>query len=445
MTKKRSHKSKIRLRPSEKLVPRIDINSIFETVWTNVKKSMGISEFVSGYKYDDEDFVRAIAYKALSGKPMSVALDKLNDLLFDELGEDPRCIDKAHERYERKVPNASQVNAFLRKLPPPFIAWLESALFDALIDKALEMGMITCTIEVYIDFHKLDYYGVDRNATNSGITNVNSGAGTSRARKYGELMISSGRGVLFANVCLSRQGYMKEAWMFQALLTLISRGFIIKRVLADREFSTYDVLAVMGFLGVPYTGTMKRTPSIRKLVGQYIDAKSQAVIPFGVQPSPTTRFKAGAIPVHVIFKAEPGKRVRDIRLALAAGKLTRAEAIKHVHVFITTETHPAKASGLTSWGMRIAQIFRNRWRIETGFRVSDGFSPSSHARSNKAKTFWLVMDRFNYNCWKVQQAPHHELKDVPKSWNDGQTRDRFVDVGTELIVKSGAEAVAIAA
>jgi hypothetical protein len=445
MTKKRSHKSKIRLRPSEKLVPRIDINKIFEDVWSSVQKEMGISSFVNGYKYDDEDFVMAIAYKALSGKPMAVALNKLNDLLFDEMGEDPRCIDKAHERYERKVPNASQVNAFLRKLPSTFLARLESAMFKALIDKALEHGLITHNIEVYIDFHKLDYYGKDRNPTNSGITNVNCGAGTSRARKYGELMISSGRGVLFANVCLSRQGYMKEAWMFQALLTLMSWGFTIKRVLADREFSTYDVFAVMGFLGVSYTGPMKRTPTIRALVDQYLDAKSNAVISYKLQPSPTTRFKVGAIPVHVIFKAEPGKRVRDIRIALNAGKITRAEARKHVHVFITTEPDPTKASGLISWGMRIAQIFRHRWRIETGFRVSDGFTPSSHARSNKAKTFWLVMDRFNYNCWKVQQAPHRKLKDVPRSWIEGQTRDRFVEVGTELIVNSRAETLAAAA
>jgi hypothetical protein len=68
------------------------------------------------------------------------------------------------------------VNAFLRNLPSTFLARLESALFKALIDKALEMGLITYEIEVYIDFHKLDYYGIDRNATNSGITNVNSGA-----------------------------------------------------------------------------------------------------------------------------------------------------------------------------------------------------------------------------------------------------------------------------
>jgi hypothetical protein len=93
MTKKRSRKSKIRLRPSEKLVPRIDINGIFKNVWSNVQKEMGISNFVNGYKYDDEDFVMALAYKALSGKPIAVALNKLNDVLFDELGEDPRCID----------------------------------------------------------------------------------------------------------------------------------------------------------------------------------------------------------------------------------------------------------------------------------------------------------------------------------------------------------------
>jgi hypothetical protein len=72
--------------------------------------------------------------------------------------------------------------------------------------------------------------------------------------------------------------------------------------------------------------------------------------------------------------------VGDLRVALMAGKVTRAEVRKHVHIFITTEAYPAKASSLIAWGMRIASIFRHRWRIETGFRVSDGIPPSSQAR-----------------------------------------------------------------
>jgi hypothetical protein len=159
---------------------------------------------------------------------------------------------------------------------------------------------------------------------------------------------------------------MKEAWMFQALLTLMSWGFTIKRVLADREFSTYDVLAVLGFLGVPYTGPMKRTPTIRKLIDQYINVQSKAVVSVQIQPNITTRFKVGAIPVHVIFKAEAGKSARDIRAALAAGKITRAEARKHIHVFITTEKDPRRAASLISWGMRIANIFRYRMAYRNG-------------------------------------------------------------------------------
>jgi hypothetical protein len=442
MTKKRSKRPTIRPLPFEKLVPRIDINAIFNDIWTQTKNDMGISEFVHGYRYDDEDYLRAFAYKAMSGEPMAESLNTLNDLLFNELGEEPRCIDPAHERYERKVPNASQVNAFLRKLPPMFLARFESALFKALVDKALENKLITHEIEIYIDFHKLDYYGADRNATNGGISNVNNGAGTSRARKYCELMISSGRGVLFAGVNLNRQGSMREAWVFQALITLLSWGFTIKRVIADREFTTYDMLAVLGFLDIPYTGPIKRTPVMRKLIDQFIDAKCSAVIPHNLKPIRTTRFKVGDISLHVIMKAEPGKRVRDLRASLAAGKITRAEARKQVHVFITTEKCPAKKSGLVSWGMRIATIARRRWRIETGFRVSDGISESSHAHSNKAKTFWVVMDRASYDLWKIQQAPYRRLKNVPESWREGQTGKRFRKVASDQLVKSHAEFLA---
>jgi hypothetical protein len=186
------------------------------------------------------------------------------------------------------------VNTFLQKLPRIFLAGLESALFKALIDKALEYKLITLDIKINIDFHEIDYYGVDRNPANSGITNVNDGAGTNRAQKYCELMISSGCGVLFAGVNLNRQSWMIESWIFQQLMLLLSWGFSIKRVIADREFTTYNMLAVLGFLDIPYTGPIKRIPAIRKLIDQFINAKSPAVILFDLQPSAKTRFKVGA-------------------------------------------------------------------------------------------------------------------------------------------------------
>jgi hypothetical protein len=42
---------------------------------------------VHGYKHGDEDFLRAIAYKAMWGESMAESLDRLNDLLFNESGE----------------------------------------------------------------------------------------------------------------------------------------------------------------------------------------------------------------------------------------------------------------------------------------------------------------------------------------------------------------------
>jgi len=255
-------------------------------------------------------------------------------------------------------------------------------------------------------------------------------------------MIYSNGCTIFAGAVLNRQGSQKEAWIFQSLMTLLSWGFTIKRVIADREFSNYDMLAMLGFLNVPFTGPVKRMPAIRKLIDQFLAAQSPAVIPCSLHPSATTHFKVGPINVHVILKAAPGMTIRAVRAALNAGTITIADARRQVYSFITTEKAPGKASSMASWGMRLANLARYRWRIETGFRVSDGFTPSSHARYNKVKTFWLVMDRVNYDLWKLQQHPQRKLKDVPKSWREGQTRDRFAEVTTSYLVKNHAEFIA---
>ena len=142
--------------------------------------------------------------------------------------------------------------------------------------------------------------------------------------------------------------------------------------------------------------------------------------------------------MHVIMKAEPGARVRNLRASLAAGTITLADARKRVHVFITTEKRPSKASGLISWGMRIATIARHRWRIETGFRVSDSISQSSHAHSNKAQD---ILGRYEPDERRPLEGPAStasEVKGRPEVVARGQTRDRFADVATDIMVKSHA-------
>ena len=436
MTRKKSRKPKIHLQPAEELVPREDWFAFFNKVCGDVHAELESTSFSNGYRHDDQKFWDAIIYGVLNGKPLKDGSDQLNDLLYKQLGKERQCIDGTRMRYERLVPNAQQINAFLRKIPEAFLWKFRVALLKAQVNRALEMGLITKIIEVYIDFHKVDYYGGDRRETNAGITNVNDGRGTNRARKYGNVMISSGYVSLFSGVVLTKQGAGKEAWIGELLLMLRFWGFTIKRVYADREFSTYDVLALLDMLDVPYTGSMKRTWGMRKLIDKYLDGECKAVVLYRVAPNQGTRLDIGLIPVHVIFKMDTGTSIFAVRKALKDGTMTRAEARKKVHVFITTEQEPAISTKLISWGMSVIEGFRRRWRIETGFRDDKKFSPMSHARRNSIKTFKVGLGHFGYNGWRIQCGLYKRLQRVPTTWREGETRERFGTVATTMHVEN---------
>ena len=111
------------------------------------------------------------------------------------------------------------------------------------------------------------------------------------------------------------------------------------------------------------------------------------------------------LPIHVmlIMKTHPHCRVRDIRRAYRDGTLTIADAMKSLHIFITTEPAPDDHRKWTKWGLRLIQSFRHRWRIESGFAGLEKTKPASHARSNETKLL-----QWTFGMFQVQLLANRE-------------------------------------
>lgn len=420
------------LRPAEELVPREDWYAFLKKVAKKLVKDLKKSISGKGYKYTDENYWEVLVYKVLNDLPTGEAADSLNEKLYEHSGEIPKQIGGKSPRFERKVPNESDVNKFIRKMPN----WLQETLIDrvfkAQFDVAKELRLVGDEVEAYFDFHEFDYYGKDRFPDNPSIVGTFKGAGTNRARKYNELMISSGNVKLYVALHLVEKGEPKEQWMAEMLEMLLSWGLTVKKVMADREYSTYDVLAIMKRFGIFYTGAMKKTPTIKDKVDKYLDGKCLAVVPVELEPSQAVRNDVGPMKVHAIMKSDDGKSIKQIRKDLRVGKITRAQARKQIHVFITTVKPPREKKKLVKWGMDEIRKYRRRWRIESGFRDSDSCTPSTRARTNKEKTFAVFLDRFAFNAWQVQKGLRKRLRHVPASWRRGPTLKRFGTVTTRI-------------
>jgi hypothetical protein len=308
---------------------------------------------------------------------------------------------------------------------PLFKNRLQETIIKATIDVALELDVITKDAVVYFDFTKDNFYGKDVFPFNPCITNVHDGKGTNKARKYAAVMIASKSTWLFAGYVLTKPGLGREIYVGTLLQRLVNWGFTIKDTYGDREVSTFDVIATLQMKGLAYTGTMKHTPSVKNVIDQFLKGTCSSVVSHVLQPHAACRVKSGPIQTHLILKVDPGTRARDLRRKLASRKLTLAKAMEHVHVFITTRVPPGRKDKLVRWGMRIVQEFKKRWRIETGFRDYELFSPTSHARDNSTKTFLHVLDIFSFNMWKIQIALYKKANHAGKSTKRAPTIRKF--------------------
>lgn len=416
------------LYPEEEKVPTYDWLEFFLKVANRCVQKYPLKFNMAGYQYTHIDYWRVLVFKALTQQQMKAATDELNDILSDlpsARAKPKKKFNGSVKRYSRLTPHETQMHEFVRKLPRRFKNHLIDEIFHTLLEVALEIGVITKTITVKIDYTNKWYYGLVHSEAEDGIMGTNEGPGTKWTRKYAALMIASGTTKMFAGLFLTQKKQSKVPEFVRIKNQLQEWGFQIREVQGDREFSTYDLIATLYNEDIRYLGSMKRTPSIKPLVELYLDGRIKAVIPHLLKPSAATTYKLGDIPTFLIFKTDPGTRIGDLRKELKLGLITREKALKHIHIFITTFRAPKNKRRWIRWGMGLVRRFSKRWQIETGFRDMNRILPTSHARKYCTKTLMFAMQMWIYNIWQIQRATHRRLRRVPKSWRMAPTLDRF--------------------
>jgi hypothetical protein len=409
----------------EELVPFYDWLDAFMKVAERLEQEHPLKFSVEGTRYTRRDYWRGLAYKCFTRQPTKAALDELDNFLAERDGITPVRLKGNVKRFTRLVPHVSQMHTFLKKLPRAFKATMGEEIFRLFCEEALRLGLITKKIVVYIDYTNKFFYGLVHPGNEEGITGTNKGPGTKWARKYGAFMISSGTTRLFAGLFLSKKGLSKVPDILRGVELLRQWGFVGDYAVGDREFTEYDLVGSLGAALVPYLGSVKHTPTVKKAIKAYLEGKSKAVILFALNPSTKSRYKRGPVKCFLILKPDRGTRLRDLQKQITAGTLSEKDAMEHVHTFVTTVHPPREHRRLVHWGLGLLKKFSKRWRIETGFRDMNRILPASHARTHATKTFMFLFQMVLYNAWQFQRALHRKRRHQPKSWRVGPTLERF--------------------
>jgi hypothetical protein len=409
----------------EELVTFYDWLDLFLKVAEKLEQEFPLKFSVEGNDYSRIDYWRGLAYKCFTQQPTKAALNELNKILMERDGIQQVRLGGTYTRYKRVVPNTSQMNTFIKRLPKAFKARMGEEIFRIFCEEALKLGLISKNITVYIDFTNKFFYGLLNAKNEEEITGTNKGPGTKWTRKYGAFMINSGTTRFFAGLFLSKKGHSKVPDILRGIELLRQWGFNVVHSVGDREFTCYDIVASLTARHVRYLGSIKHTPAVKKAINAYLAGKTKSVIQFTLNPSAKTQYKLGPVDCHLIMKPDRGTRLRDLQKQIAAGKLTVDQAMEHVHTFVTTMPPPRERRRLVHWGLGLLKKFSKRWRIETAFRDLKRILPANHARNHATKTFMFVFQMIVYNAWQFQRALHRKLRRVPKSYRMGPTLERF--------------------
>jgi len=433
MSGKTSH-GKRHLRRSDKCkAPKGASPSILLNIADRCAKTYKFHQKLDGLKYTAIAFWEVIVYAVLFSLGIEDASNRLNKIKIAEANKKlrrkkaPKELGGKNERHVRLVPDRSQVNDFKRKLPAWFVKNLEHHVLKAQVDYLLGIKLLPRRIDVIIDFNDKPYYGKLKIGDSQTITGTTKAPGTHRVRKFLGVLIKSGRLRVFTHFNLTRTGIPHDVFVKAALGDLLSWGFTIRRVLADRWFANRGVLEWCKDHGIEYIGPIKKRKNLVTLIHQYLKTGKDILFPFLMHGDPTRYGTKNPLQVWIFFAVRDKERLAVIRRLYKERKLTLDEATNKIHVFVVTSQPPRNRQDRAAWLRGLAKYYKNRWYIETAFCDLNRIQPTCHARTDAAKIFCTMMRCWLYNAWQIDREVRRRLRGVPASWRHGPTLREFCD------------------
>lgn len=385
-------------------------------------------------KYEARHFWEVIVFGVLKNLGTEDAAEQWNKMKYAEMNRHlrrkkfPKPLGGKYPRVERLAPDRSQVNAFKRTFPRWFVRKLTTIVLKAQIDFAVEIGFLSNVIDIIIDFNDKPYYGKLKTSDNKSIIGTTQAPGTRKTRKFLGVVIKSGKTRLFTHFNLASQGVPHDVFVKEALEELLSWGFTLRRVLADRWFATRGVLEWCTKQKIEYIGPIKKLKGVKGYIHHFLKTGKKYIFSHEMLGSPSRYYGSKPLNVWVLLGARGGERLSKIRRKYLLKELTLEEATGAIYTFVVTKRPPRGKQRRAAWARGIAKIYKKRWYIETAFCDLNRIQPTFHARTDASKMFSMMMRCWLYNAWQMQRAFHRRRRGVPALWRESPTLRAFCTI-----------------
>jgi len=285
---------------------------------------------------------------------------------------------KRLQQQQQKCPSDDDVFYHLNKLNTKQVFSTFTQVNTCLLTQAAQQGIFNNPLQCGLDIHKIPWYGKEKDIHVLGMERVR---GTNFGHAYASIECVNTKG-RFTLAALPLHQFTTKKQILTYLVTEAKVHVVISRLFLDREF--FDVESLTTLLGLPvhFVIPADHNDKIKELI---ISTHHQGVKIPGTESyaliTPYT-MKKGKQQVTVILVVilYPSKKPGE----------TMDEFAYVTNIPVTLEN-----------ALELAESYRNRWGIETGYRVKEEVRGKTCSRQYPVRLLFQLLSIFLYNLWQL--------------------------------------------
>jgi hypothetical protein len=338
-------------------------------------------------------FLKVIIYSWLRGYSLERAEKQLNKYVRSNYSFLQPYYDR--HRHPRPFPHQTAINRWLRSLSLEDIERMARAIFAEGLKAHLLKKTWRRTIVVEFDFTYLGYWGTRRDRRIKGTTLVK---GAKWMRHYHAAYIHGAGISQFVALHHTAKGEPLSQFMTETLDDLIRQGFKIRWVMADREYYHEDVLDLVKARHLYLLTPAKEYKQLKAAKRAYLTGRKGRIQKFYLgQMAQAGKIAPPPSACWVVLLAADNYHLGRIRAQYLRGQISENLAMGQIIGFITNAPPQGRKR---SFAAQLQAYYRQRWQIETAFRVADGHQAIYRSNYDGTRLFSELGAYVLYNEWQ---------------------------------------------
>lgn len=285
---------------------------------------------------------------------------------------------KRLQEQHKKCSSDDDVFYHLNKLTTHQVFSTFTQVNTEILRHAAQHNVFNNPIQCGLDIHKIPWYGTDKDIHVLGMERVR---GTNFGHGYASIECVNTR-ERFTLAALPLHQFTTKEQMITYLVTEARTHVVISQLFLDREFFNVESISALISLPIQFVIPAEHNDKIKKLI---ISAHHQ-----GVKISGTESYA-------LITPYTMKKRKQQVTITLVVILSPPKKPGEPLNEFAYVTNIPVTLEN----ALELADSYRNRWGIETGYRVKEEVRGKTCSRQYPVRLLFQLFSIFLYNLWQL--------------------------------------------